>query len=339
LPGAGTAASSGKVDAVLFRSVSFAYRDDLVIDAVSFGIPQGAFVTLLGPSGCGKTTLLKLLGGYLTPSEGEIFIQGAPVGSLPPEGRQIGMVFQNYALFPHLNVRRNVAFGLDVRGYRKAVVREKVEAILDRVGLTKSERLRFPAQLSGGQQQRVALARAMAFDPPVLLLDEPLASLDRRLRQQLQVELVAIHEQCDAAALMVTHDQEEALSVSQLVGVMRNGRLIQFGTPQDVYFRPRTLFVARFLGDANLIDGPRLGRPPGTTVMIRPEQIRLDGDVPARVISTRFLGIGITARVQTSDMQLTIRCPADRELAAGDRISLDLPSTSLWEIPDPDDPP
>src|SRR5262245_55997055 len=179
-------------DAVQLRNVSFAYRREPVIHNVAIAIPQGTFVTLLGPSGCGKTTILKLLAGYLTPQQGQILIHGKDVTALPPERRNVGMVFQNHALFPHLTAQQNVAFGPDVRGESKATVAKRVETALDRVGLAAAFWDRWPSQLSGGQQQRVAVARALACQPPLLLLDEPLASLDRQLRDRLRVELKEI---------------------------------------------------------------------------------------------------------------------------------------------------
>jgi len=305
---------------------------------VSFAVPQGHFATLLGPSGCGKTTLLKLIGGYLAPASGGIEVYGRTVEGLPPEMRNLGMVFQNYALFPHLNVQRNVAFGLEVRGVAKAAVREKVEAVLDLVGLTPDERRRYPRQLSGGQQQRVALARALAFDPPLLLLDEPFSSLDRQLRHQLRAELAAIHQQTRISTLMVTHDQEEALAVSQLVGVMRWGRLLQFGTPWELYFQPRTPFVARFLGEANLLEGRRLGLSSRALVLIRPEQLKLGGSLPARVSGLQFLGADMRVTLECDGLRLAMRCRAEADLTVGQTVFIEIPASGLWEIPEGDRP-
>jgi ABC-type Fe3+/spermidine/putrescine transport system ATPase subunit len=261
----GTAPSCGRDDhgapgdVVRIEGLTFAYGAAPVVRDVSFGVPAGAFLALLGPSGCGKTTLLKLLGGYLTPASGRVHLRRRDVTALPPERRNVGMVFQSYALFPHLTARRNVAFGLEVRGMPRAERERRVEAMLALVGLTGAERDRKPDALSGGQQQRVALARALVFAPDLLLLDEPLANLDRHLRDQLRSELRRLQRETGVTAVLVTHDQEEALAVSDLVGVMAGGRLLQLGTPADVYHRPRTPFVARFLGAANLLPAAALG--------------------------------------------------------------------------------
>lgn len=334
LPTVGTAPSSAVTEAIRLEGVSFGYGNGHVVDDVSLAVPAGAFVTLLGPSGCGKTTLLRLLGGYLTPERGQIFLQGREVTALPPNLRQIGMVFQSYALFPHLTVRQNVAFGLEVRGRPTAEVRQQVDAVLERVGLTGVERDRFPAQLSGGQQQRVALARALAFGPPLLLLDEPLASLDRHLREQVRAELCRIHRQSAVTTVMVTHDQDEALASSDIVGVMQSGRLLQVGPPRELYDRPRSAFVARFLGDANLIEGSRLGMKTSSLVLIRPEQVRIGTDWPGRVTAVAYHGPDLVAEVECRGFDLRIRTRALNELAVGQAISLDLPHEHLWEIPD-----
>ncbi|MES2794082.1 MAG: ABC transporter ATP-binding protein [Planctomycetota bacterium] len=333
LPIAGTAPFSGANETIRLEEVSFGYGSELVVKDVSLTIPAGAFVTLLGPSGCGKTTLLRLLGGYLVPERGRIFLQGRDVTTLPPNLRQVGMVFQSYALFPHLNARQNVAFGLEVRGRAPAIVRQQVDAVLDRVGLSSEERDRYPSQLSGGQQQRVALARALAFEPPVLLLDEPLASLDRHLREQVRLELCRIHRQSAVTTVMVTHDQEEALASSDIVGVMQSGRLLQVGTPRELYDRPLSPFVARFLGDANLIEGRRLGMNPTALVLIRPERVQIGSNWPGRVMAVNYHGADLVADVQCSDFVLKIRTRAVTELAVGDAIALDLPQDNLWEIP------
>jgi len=328
--------------------VSFAYRGSAALRDVSLSVPEGKFATLLGPSGCGKSTLLNLIGGYLTAQSGAVRIRGQVVNGLPPEQRQLGMVFQSYALFPHLRVRDNVSFGLDVRRQSKAVVRDRVQRVLQLVGLTDAEAQRYPHQLSGGQQQRVALARALAIDPPVLLLDEPFSSLDRQLRQQLRGELAALHRRSGVTTLMVTHDQEEALALSDLVGVMCDGRLLQFGSPRELYEHPRTPFVAKFLGDANLLDSrwPGLRDAPGlgddALVLVRPEQVTLGGSTPARVTGIEYLGTSLKADVvvECDDLprqRLVVRSSATLDLAAGDRIGLAIPPVeALWVIPECD---
>lgn len=336
LPTAGTEPCCAMNDAVRLDAVSFGYGRESVVRDVSLSVPQGAFVTLLGPSGCGKTTLLRLIGGYLSPSHGRIVLHEKDVTSLPAHARDVGMVFQNYALFPHLSVRRNVAFGLEVRRQHSSIVREQVESALDRVGLAVELRDRLPRQLSGGQQQRVALARALAFGPSLLLLDEPLASLDRHLREQLRAELRMVHAISRVSTLMVTHDQDEALAISDFVGVMRAGRLLQFGEPRELYNRPRTPFVARFLGDANLITCDQLGMSQQGIGLVRPEQVRLGGDTSGRVVGVSYRGTALMLDVQCDAFPLKVSCPADTNLSVGDAITVDIPRGSLWIVPEPD---
>ncbi|HRI53779.1 MAG TPA: ABC transporter ATP-binding protein, partial [Pseudomonadota bacterium] len=227
------------------------------MDGVSLELPAGAFFCLLGPSGCGKTTLLRLLGGYLQPDAGRVFIGDEELTNAPPERRGIGMVFQSYALFPHLSARDNVAFGLQARRVPRAARAQRVEEMLDRVGLSAAERDRRPRELSGGQQQRVALARALVIAPRLLLLDEPFANLDRHLRERLRGELKELQRRTGVTTLLVTHDQDEALSLADQVGLMLNGRLLQVDTPQRLYQYPRTPFAARFVGAANLLQVER----------------------------------------------------------------------------------
>jgi ABC-type Fe3+/spermidine/putrescine transport system ATPase subunit len=253
------------------------------------------------------------------------------------------MVFQNYALFPHLTASQNVAFGLEVRGLPRAERERRVNAVLDRVGLAAPERERFPASLSGGQQQRVALARALVIEPDVLLLDEPLANLDRNLRELLRSELRAVQRTAGVAAVLVTHDQEEALAVADLVGVMRAGRLLQVGPPEEVYRRPRTPFVASFLGAANLLPGETVGSPAGV-VMIRPEDCRL---APAgcrrvwagRVATAAFLGATTHYEVACDNgLSLRVRVPSEGLLGVGAPVAVGLPEDRLWAIPGVDEP-
>jgi ABC-type Fe3+/spermidine/putrescine transport system ATPase subunit len=307
-------------------------------------MPAGQFLTLLGPSGCGKTTLLKLIGGYLTPAAGAVFLGGREVTALPPERRNVGMVFQNYALFPHLSARRNVAFGLEVRGVPRAERERRVAAMLALVGLTGAERDRKPAALSGGQQQRVALARALVFAPDLLLLDEPLANLDRHLRDLLRAELRRLQRETGVAAVMVTHDQEEAMAVSDLLGVMAAGTLLQLGPPAELYHRPRTPFVARFLGDANLLPGPTLGGGPDTPMMVRPERCVLGVAAAGcpwsregRVSSVTFLGADVLAEVACGEgVMLRVRTRPAEEWRLGQQVRVGIPAGAAWPIPEPD---
>jgi putative spermidine/putrescine transport system ATP-binding protein len=227
---------------------------------VCLDIPAGSFVTLLGPSGSGKTTTLNLLAGFLLPDAGEIFVDGQAISRVPPYRRNIGMVFQHYALFPHMTVFENVAFPLRMRSaLGGTALRRRVEETLDLVQLA-GLGARYPRQLSGGQQQRVAMARALVSDPRLLLMDEPLGALDKKLRERLQLEIKAIHRRVGATIVYVTHDQSEALTLSDLVVVMDRGRVLQVGSPRALYEAPKTGFVADFLGGANLLSGQIAGK-------------------------------------------------------------------------------
>jgi spermidine/putrescine transport system ATP-binding protein len=230
------------------------YGDVVALDRVSLQIEPGEFFCLLGPSGCGKTTTLNLIGGFLPLTSGDLRIEGRLVNDLPPHKRNVNTVFQNYALFPHMSVAQNVAFGLRMAGLGKTEVGDRVEEYLDLVGLL-AHKERSPAQLSGGQQQRVALARALAKRPAVLLLDEPLGALDLKLRHQMQFELARIHRQVGTTFVFVTHDQEEALSMSTRIAVMSGGRVSQVGTPREIYYNPVDRFVADFIGESNFLVG------------------------------------------------------------------------------------
>ncbi|MGQ9898121.1 MAG: ABC transporter ATP-binding protein [Acidobacteriota bacterium] len=221
---------------------------------VSLRVEAGEFVTLLGPSGCGKTTLLRLIAGLIAPDTGRIYLAGQEVTYLPAYRRPVHTVFQSYALFPHLNAYDNIAFGLVRKGYTRAVIQRRVEALLTLVGL-EDIAYRYPQELSGGQQQRVALARALACEPPVLLLDEPLAALDPHLRRHMRHELKALQHQLGTTFIFVTHDQTEALALSDRIAVLHQGRILQAGTPQTLYNQPETAFVASFIGSCNLLRG------------------------------------------------------------------------------------
>lgn len=240
--------------AVRFNAVTKRFGETTALDGVSMSIKQGEFMTLLGPSGCGKTTLLNLAAGFLSPDGGEILIAGERMNDVPTYKREIGMMFQNYALFPHMNVAGNVAYGLKVRGVAKQERDARVKAVLGLVRLAGFAD-RTPRQLSGGQQQRVALARALVINPTVLLLDEPFSALDKNLRASMQVELREIQRKLNVTTIFVTHDQSEALSLSDRLAVMSEGRIRQLGTPQQIYRQPCDRFVASFIGDANVLRG------------------------------------------------------------------------------------
>jgi len=234
--------------------ISHRYGNTLAVDDVSMEIASGELVALLGPSGCGKTTLLRVIAGLMRAQEGHVVIGGDTVDALPPNQRGAGIVFQNYALFPHMNVAANVAYGLKARGTDRAVVEETVQRMLALVRL-EGFAARTPRELSGGQQQRVALARTLAVSPRVLLLDEPFGALDKNLRLDMQIEVKRLQRELGITTVMVTHDQEEALSMADRIAVMSNGRVEQFGTPDEIYDRPATRFVAGFVGTSNLLPG------------------------------------------------------------------------------------
>jgi putative spermidine/putrescine transport system ATP-binding protein len=235
-------------------NVSKVFDTTTAVDRISFTLGEGEFLSLLGPSGSGKTTTLQMIAGLTQPNSGEILLAGRPIGPLPPYKRDIGMVFQNYALFPHLSVARNIAFPLEMRRMRRADIGRRVEAVLKLVDLPGFE-ARYPQQLSGGQQQRVALARAIVFEPKLLLMDEPLGALDKKLREQMQLEIKHLHKRLGVSIIYVTHDQDEALVMSDRLGVFNQGRLEQIGTVEELYEQPMTRFVAEFVGETNIIRG------------------------------------------------------------------------------------
>ena len=256
--------------ALVVDKVEKRFGDFAAVRGVSFEVQAGEFVSLLGPSGSGKTTMLSMIAGFVELSSGSIFIDGKDVTSIKPNKRDLGVVFQLYALFPHLTVTANIAYPLEQRAYSKAQVRERVQAALQLVHLEEFEN-RLPRQLSGGQQQRVALARAIVYEPQALLLDEPLGALDKRLRDSMQLEIARIHRELGMTFVFVTHDQEEALTLSDRIAVFNNGRIEQVGTPKDLYDNPETLFVAKFIGESNIFDGER----PGELIVVRPERVSL----------------------------------------------------------------
>lgn len=269
------------------REVSKRFGDTIVADSVSLSIERGSLFSLVGPSGCGKTSTLRMIAGFEQADSGAILLNGARIEALRPYERNVSTVFQSYALFPHLTVRENIEFGL--RQKRIADIETKVREVIELVQLQGKES-RMPAQLSGGEKQRVALARSLVLEPDVLLLDEPLSALDPILRKQVRGELRALQRRVGITFLLVTHDQEEALSLSDQVAVMHGGRIQQCGSPRDVYCAPRTRFVADFLGAMNWIDG----------IGVRPESVRVGGEGrPATVESAAFLGncIHVQARL------------------------------------------
>lgn len=256
------------------------YKDAAVLNRVSLSIEKGELITLLGPSGCGKSTLLRCIAGLTEAEDGKIVVGETDITTLAPKDREVGMVFQSYALFPNMNVFDNISFGLKMQGLRKEEYQSRVERIIGLVDLGGRE-ASFPHQLSGGQQQRVALARSLVVEPKILLLDEPLSALDAKIRKNLQAEIRRIQQQFSITTVFVTHDQEEALTVSDRIFVMDNGNIVQTGTPEEIYSRPASEFVARFIGNYNVMSHTQLNQLigdvslSGTAVAIRPEVISL----------------------------------------------------------------
>jgi putrescine transport system ATP-binding protein len=284
------------------------------VDNVSIDIAQGEIFALLGSSGCGKTTLLRLLAGFETPTSGRILLKGQDLSSLPPFQRPLNMMFQSYALFPHLTVWDNIAFGLKRQGLPKAKVAEQVEAMLKLVQLGKFAQ-RKPHQLSGGQQQRVALARSLARQPTLLLLDEPLGALDKKLREETQIELVNIIESVGVTCVMVTHDQEEAMTMASRIAVMSEGRILQVGSPREIYETPATRFVADFIGNVNLMDG--------TLVVDQPDHVEIDcGDCRHYVGHgiTGHEGMAVSVALRPEKIRLSRRPPQDHAQAPMNQV-------------------
>lgn len=322
-------------NAVEFLSVSRLFGTVRAVDGVDLSIKAGSFFAMLGPSGSGKTTCLRLISGFERPTGGTIRIFGQDVGRVPPNLRNVNTVFQDYALFPHMNVRDNVAYGLMVKGVDRRTRHAKAEEMLALVKLD-SYGDRKPAQLSGGQRQRVALARALVNEPQVLLLDEPLGALDLKLREAMQDELKALQQRLGITFVFVTHDQSEALSMADTVAVFNNGKIAQIGSPADVYARPRTRFVADFVGSSNVLD-PAMTRAlggPEATASLRPEALRL---VPAAgatlcgtVTSLRYLGPSVRVTVQMPFGVLGVMVPAGSPCPEpGSSVCIDLAPDAL----------
>ena len=307
-------------------------KDFYAVDKVSLNIEPGSFVTLLGPSGCGKTTTLRMIAGFESPDEGGIWLGGEKIDALTPDKRDTAMVFQSYALLPHYNIFDNVAYGLKLRKLPKDVIKQKVTDILELVGLSGME-ARMTNQLSGGQQQRVALARALVVEPGVLLFDEPLSNLDAKLRVSMRTEIRRIQQKAGITAVYVTHDQSEAMSISDKIIIMNAGKIAQMGTPHEIYYHPVSEFVADFIGDANFLKGrmvhhdgdvdvveiygqevkvdgtgDRIAVGAETTVVLRPESTVLcdEGVLPCEVIVSTFMGAYQLYHVMVGDTKLII---------------------------------
>jgi len=347
--------SAQRNGAVEFRDVSKRYDDNFVIDHVSLEIHAGEFVSLLGASGSGKTTLLMMLAGFTEPSSGQILIDGERTDHIPANKRNQGVVFQSYALFPHMTVRDNLAFPLKSRGIPSARANDMIATALERVRMTGFEN-RLPAQLSGGQQQRIALARAIVFDPQLILMDESLSALDRKLRQEMQVEIKDLHRALGKTIIYVTHDQQEALTMSDRVVLLQDGRIAQVGTPMQIYEQPCSPYVAKFIGEANFLDGKIQGKTgdcwhvatqAGTiqahsdkswrdgdavSVMLRPEALQVQSGnatpqtgLRGRVNQVSFLGDALVYRIGVAQRNFIVKSVHSRTsvpLAVGDSADI-----------------
>ena len=343
--------------AVSLQALVKRYGGSTAVDAISLDIGRGEFISLLGPSGCGKTTTLKCLAGFERIDGGRILFDGRDVAPLPPEVRDIGMVFQSYALFPHMTVAGNLGFGLEMRSLGRAEIDRRVRAVLELVQLAGLGD-RYPRELSGGQQQRVALARALVIEPKILLLDEPLANLDATLRDEMRTFIRDLQQRVGISTLYVTHDQAEAMTMSDRVVVMFGGRIAQADTPEAVYDRPASAAVARFVGQANIIAGVvddggvaidsaigRLPMPRGLSlrpatrvaVMARPQAIRLAGEgdadaVPGAVTARYFHGAFTDYRVAVGEHVLAVQTPTTVRHALGDPVRLGFDPARLWAV-------
>ncbi len=306
---------------LIFENIWLRYGEVTALRHLDLELRKGELMTLLGPSGCGKTSTLQVAGGFLLPSEGRVLLGGRDITALPPEKRPTATVFQSHALFPHMTVGENVAYGLKLRGIARAARTARALEELDRVGLGGFINARVQ-ELSGGQQQRVALARALILEPQVLLLDEPLSSLDARLRVQMRGEIRSLQQSLGITALYVTHDQEEALSVSDRVALMQNGSIVQIGTPEDIYFHPVNEFAANFIGSAfpAEIDGTRK--------LLRPDQVVPDADGPYKGILTArsFLGASVDWTLQWNGQKLRAELRSSDEPRAeiGEEVRFDI---------------
>ena len=317
------------------------FDDTVVLNGIDLSVAENEFVTLLGPSGCGKTTTLRMIAGFLRPSSGDILLNGKSIANLPPYKRPVNTVFQRYALFPHMNIYNNIAFGLKQKKMPKDEIARKVHRVLDLVDLEGFEG-RSVSTLSGGQQQRIAIARALVNEPEILLLDEPLGALDLKMRKEMQIELKDMHDKLGITFIYVTHDQEEALTMSDKIVVMSEGKIQQIGTPEDVYNEPKNAFVADFIGESNIFNGIMTGPltarfaggtftcvddvPEGTqiTAVVRPEDITVtapsEGQIRGEVTSVIFKGIHYEITVQSGRYEVVIQ--STKAAKVGDKVGM-----------------
>jgi spermidine/putrescine ABC transporter ATP-binding subunit len=359
------ATSARSVAELEVRDLVKRYTAQSVVGPLSFSVAAGEFVSLLGPSGCGKTTTLRCIAGFETPSQGGILIDGTHIEGLPPNRRNIGLVFQSYALFPHLTIFENVAFGLRLRRVAETELKRRVGQALDLVGLPDLAG-RYPRELSGGQQQRIAIARSVVLEPRILLFDEPLSNLDFKLRLTMRTELRALQRRLGKTTVYVTHDQSEALALSDRIVVMSNGRIEQIGPPREIYERPANAFVADFIGNSNLLDAIVVARDRdaimvrterGLTLratgvqarpddrviaMIRPEHVRVttdgagDNAHAAKIVEATYLGQDLHLRLQVAggeSLTAVAQGSAARRHAAGDAVTVAIAAADVFLLP------
>lgn len=329
---------------VELKNISKSYEDNVVLDNFNLEIKKNEFLTLLGPSGCGKTTTLKIIGGFEFADEGKVIFEGKDISDIPPYERSVNTVFQKYALFPHMDVYENIAFGLKIKNVNKDEIDERVKEMLKLVALKGFEKRKVES-LSGGQQQRVAIARALINEPKVLLLDEPLGALDLKLRQEMQIELKRIQQKLGITFIFVTHDQEEALTMSDTIIVMNKGKIQQMGSPVDIYNEPENAFVAKFIGESNVLDGVMLDdfrvkfsgiefecvdkgfdKNEEIEVVVRPEDIKMvkpgEGMLKGKVISSVFKGVHYEMELEENGMIWLIQNTKNAEV--GTEIGMDI---------------
>jgi len=295
------------VQALTLDGVTHSYGTGLAVDDVTLEVRQGELLALVGPSGCGKSTLLRIIAGFVAQRSGRVIVADRAIDAMPPERREIGIVFQNYALFPHMTAADNVAYGLAVRKVPRAEQRERVRAMLTTVQMENFSD-RYPRELSGGQQQRIALARALVLEPKLLLLDEPFAALDKNLRLDMQIEIKRLQRQFDLTAIMVTHDQSEAMSIADRIAVMNKGRIAQLDTPVAIYDRPTSLFVNAFVGSCSLLGGEVIGGS-GATCEVR---LRQGPTVAARAVHDFAAGASVIVSVRPEQLVLAAEPAEDR---------------------------
>ena len=329
------------------------------VKGISLRVEPGSLVALLGPSGCGKTTTLRMIAGLEQPTEGDILFNDKSVAGIPPEKREIGMVFQRYVLFPHMSVEKNVSFGLRMKGVGKADTDKRVRDVMKIVQLEGFEK-RFPSQLSGGQQQRVAIARTVVTNPRLLLMDEPLSNLDAKLREEMRAFITELQARLNITTVFVTHDQIEAIELADKIGVIFNGEMVQFGTPEEIFNRPASLQVADFMGATNVIKGqlktkqaletsvgtlhlsqaPQQAEGSTVTATIRPEHIDMGKDagqsntLKASVTEAVYYGGTVSYQVQAANLELNIKDRSTRRFDVGEEVYLHLGQDHIWVFPD-----